>query len=74
MTQLLDLLLLAPDIQARGLELEAIDGVEPMSERSLRATVRASAWDRQRETCALLGNDLQRCGVTRAVLSVAGSA
>ncbi|HPA82903.1 MAG TPA: hypothetical protein PLS95_18930 [Thermoanaerobaculales bacterium] len=47
-TQLLDLLLLAPDIQARVLELEAIDGVEPMSERALRAVAHAGAWDAQR--------------------------
>ena len=47
-TQLLDLVLLAPDIQARVLELEAIDGVEPMSERALRAVAHAGAWEAQR--------------------------
>jgi hypothetical protein len=46
-TQLLDLLLLAPDIQARVLELEAVDGVEPMSERGLRSLVRAKTWKEQ---------------------------
>ncbi len=46
-TQLLDLLLLAPDIQARVLELEAVDGVEPMSERGLRSVVRAKTWKDQ---------------------------
>jgi excisionase family DNA binding protein len=30
-TQLLDLLMLAPDLQARVLELEAVDGAEPMA-------------------------------------------
>jgi hypothetical protein len=35
-TQLLDLLLLAPAIQERVLDLEAVDGVEPMAERALR--------------------------------------
>lgn len=47
-TQLLDLLLLAPDIQSRVLELEAVDGVEPMSERALREVVRFGLWDAQR--------------------------
>lgn len=47
-TQLLDLLLLAPDIQARVLELEAVDGVEPMCERTLREIVRSGSWDVQR--------------------------
>ena len=51
-TQLLDLLLLAPDIQARVLELEAIDGVEPMSERALRAATHAGAWEAQRRAWA----------------------
>jgi len=35
-TQLLDLLLLAPDIQEQVLALEAVDGVEPIGERALR--------------------------------------
>ncbi|MFP2924312.1 hypothetical protein ACLESO_03665 [Pyxidicoccus sp. 3LG] len=35
-TQLLDLLLLAPDLQVAVLAL-AVDGVEPMAERTLRA-------------------------------------
>ena len=46
-TQLLDLLLLAPDIQARVLELEAVDGVESMSERALRGVAHAGAWAEQ---------------------------
>ena len=36
-TQLLDLLLLAPDLQVAVLGLEAVDGAEPMSERPKRA-------------------------------------
>jgi hypothetical protein len=48
-TQLLDLTLLAPDIQERLLELEAVDGVEPMAERSLRPLVGEPTWDAQRE-------------------------
>jgi hypothetical protein len=35
-TQLLDLTLLAPDIQEAVLALEAVDGAEPVSERALR--------------------------------------
>jgi hypothetical protein len=47
-TQLLDLCLLAPDIQEAVLGLEAVDGAEPMSERSLRVVVRAGSWVEQR--------------------------
>lgn len=46
-TQLLDLLLLAPDIQERVLELEAIDGREPLTERGLRDVVRYESWVEQ---------------------------
>ena len=52
-TQLLDLVLLAPDIQARVLELEAVDGVEPMSERALRAVVQVATWEQQRAAIAV---------------------
>jgi hypothetical protein len=47
-TQLLDLLLLAPDLQEQVLHLEAVDGVEPVSERVLRAVARAGTWAEQR--------------------------
>lgn len=47
-TQLLDLTLLAPDVQARILDLEAVDGVEPLRERQLRAVVGAGLWPQQR--------------------------
>jgi len=47
-TQILDLLLLAPDIQERVLELEAVDGQEPLSERMLREVVRHESWEEQR--------------------------
>ena len=40
-TQLLDLLLLAPDLQVLVLALAAIDGVEPTSERALRVVAHA---------------------------------
>lgn len=48
-TQILDLLLLAPDIQERVLDLEAVDGVEPVSERALREVVRCESWVDQRQ-------------------------
>lgn len=47
-TQLLDLLLLAPDLQMAVLQLEAIDGAEPMAERTLRAVAHAGTWGEQR--------------------------
>lgn len=48
LTQLLNLLALAPDIQEHLLELEAVDSVEPISERALRAVARVASWDEQR--------------------------
>jgi hypothetical protein len=48
LTHLLDLLLLAPDLQEQVLFLEAIDGREPMSERMLRPVARAGSWAEQR--------------------------
>jgi len=47
-TQLLDLLLLAPDLQQAVLALEAVDGAESMSERALRAVAHAGSWVEQR--------------------------
>ena len=47
-TQLLDLLLLAPDLQDAVLALEAVDGAEPMAERALRAVAHAGTWAEQR--------------------------
>ena len=49
-TQILDLLLLAPDIQEQLLFAEAVDGVEPVSERGLREVVRHESWVEQRES------------------------
>ena len=51
-TQILDLLLLAPDLQERVLDMEAVDGVEPLSERALREVVRYECWAHQRATWA----------------------
>lgn len=53
-TQLLDLLLLAPDLQEAVLAMEAVDGVEPMAERTLRAVAHAGAWGEQRAVWAKL--------------------
>ncbi|MHB1843264.1 MAG: hypothetical protein ACYCWW_00335 [Deltaproteobacteria bacterium] len=58
-TQLMDLLLLAPDIQAEILFLEVPPGEQPLSERRLRNTVLKSldwleqrqAWARLRHAC-----------------------
>ncbi len=47
-TQILDLLLLAPDIQEHVVHLEAVDGAEPFAERALREVVRHESWAEQR--------------------------
>lgn len=47
-TQLLDLTLLAPNIQEGILFLEAVGDVEPNSEHALRAIVRLRQWCEQR--------------------------
>ena len=47
--QLLDLTLLAPDIQERVLELETVDRAEPMSERGLRHLIRAGPCQAQHQ-------------------------
>ncbi|MCP4499031.1 MAG: hypothetical protein GY822_03570 [Deltaproteobacteria bacterium] len=48
-TQVMDLLLLAPDIQEQVLELERIDGVEPLSERAIRPIAKTLSWAEQRD-------------------------
>lgn len=53
LTQILDLTLLAPDLQEKVLEPVAASGGEPPSERTLRTVGRASEWKRQRESTAL---------------------
>jgi hypothetical protein len=59
-TQLLDLLLLAPDLQAAVLALEAVDGAEPMAERALRAVAHAGTWAEQRAACGRSSRIAQR--------------
>jgi hypothetical protein len=48
LTQLLRLPRLAPDLQEHVLFLEATDGVEPLTERALRAVTRERQWAEQR--------------------------
>lgn len=47
-THLLDLTLLAPDLQEQILWLDAVDGFEPVSERVLRTVARGGSWVEQR--------------------------
>ncbi|MDJ0762798.1 MAG: hypothetical protein QNJ97_07380 [Myxococcota bacterium] len=47
-SQLLDLLMLAPDIQEKILFMERVDGLEPTSERALRRVVSTLEWKSQR--------------------------
>lgn len=53
-SQLCDLLLLAPDIQDELLFLESIDGVEPITERALRPISAEPLWSQQRARWAAL--------------------
>jgi hypothetical protein len=53
-TQIVHLTYLAPKIQAEILELEAVDGVEPMSERPLRRVLAEEDWGRQRRVFRLV--------------------
>ena len=53
-TQLLDLLQLAPDIQEQVLFLETVDGIEPLAERQLRPLVRVPSWGDQRTAFAVV--------------------
>ena len=53
-TQLLGLLTLAPDLQEQVLALEAIDGLEPVSERALRVATCELSWAAQRAICRRL--------------------
>ncbi len=54
LTQLLQLTFLAPDIQEAVLDLEAVDGVEPLTERRLRGIV-VDDWMAQRKAWRTLG-------------------
>jgi hypothetical protein len=54
LTQLLDLLRLAPDLQEQVLFLETSRGLEPVTERSLRAVTKLPCWADQRRRFAAL--------------------
>ncbi|WP_437877397.1 hypothetical protein [Sorangium sp. So ce513] len=45
---MLVLLLLAPNLRALVLDLDPVDGVEPLAERTLRAVTHAGTWAQQR--------------------------
>ena len=51
-TQVMNLLLLAPDIQAQVLELRFPPGREPVTERHLRKVLASAVWAEQREVWA----------------------
>jgi predicted XRE-type DNA-binding protein len=57
-TQLMDLMLLAPDIQELILFAESVDGVEPMIERTVRAVVCSMSWGEQRPSQRYCGRSL----------------
>jgi hypothetical protein len=65
-TQLLDLLLLAPSLQTKILALAAVDGLEPLTERYLRDIAHSGAWAKQ---C-----DVFSCTATLAATSRGGAA
>ena len=52
LSHLLNLRLLAPDVQEQVLALEAVDGVEPLTERSLRMVSQVPSWMDQRQRWA----------------------
>jgi len=51
-TQIMNLLLLAPDIQTEVLALRVPPGREPITERDLRRVLASPVWTQQRETWA----------------------
>ncbi len=57
-TQLMDLLLMAPDIQEQILFLEVPPGPQPLSERVLRRALRSLDWNEQRRAWARLVTEL----------------
>ncbi len=54
LTQIMNLLLLAPDIQAEILALRAEPGREPVTERELRNVLKTLEWGQQRERWRVL--------------------
>jgi class 3 adenylate cyclase len=69
-TQLFDLLMLAADLQEQVLALEAVDGAEPMAERTLREVAHAGTWAEQRAAwSALAAHDRSSPDSSRAAPS-----
>jgi hypothetical protein len=66
--ELLDLLLLAPDLQVAVLGFEAVDGAEPMSEWALQAVAHAGRWGEQRGAFCR-PNEGSRPGFVRGALN-----
>lgn len=59
-SQLFALLMLASDLQEQVLALEAVDGAEPMAERTLRAVAHAGTWADQRAAWANLAARIRK--------------
>ena len=58
LSQIMDLLLLPPDLIEEILHLPLVErGRDPITERDLRAIVRETAWERQREMWTALASD-----------------
>ena len=53
-SQLLALLMLAPDLQECVIHLVAVDGLQPLTERALRDVVRLECWTEQRQAWAAI--------------------
>ncbi len=54
-SQLLDLTLLAPDLQERLLTMETTEGADPITEHGLRVVVAKASWRKQREAWLIGG-------------------
>ena len=65
-TQLLDLTLLAPDIQEQALFSEREAGMASRSERSLRVAAAAEQWNEQRQVTGSLGRSSEPTNAVRA--------
>jgi len=60
-SQLLDLTLLAPDLQERLLTMETMEGADPITEHGLRMVVAHSLWQEQREAWASITAKMPLC-------------
>ena len=69
-TQLFDLLMLAADLQEQVLALEAVDGAEPMAERTLRAVAHAGTWAEQRGGVGSLAGSRYDEGMNGALFTI----